>query len=87
MIVGLQKIKCNLRLPKNPPAWERTTKQNQSRVSKPKAAEELSKGQSSCENINVSNTGQDKLRINSKRNTKDCEEVRNEPTPRNRASS
>lgn len=28
----------------------------------------------------MSNTGQDKLQINSKRNMKDCEEVRNEPT-------
>lgn len=67
---------------KTPPAWERTTKQSQRRVSKPKAAEELRKGQSSWENSNVSNTGQDKLQINSKRNMKDCEEVRNEPNPK-----
>ncbi|XP_029401265.1 centromere protein C [Mus pahari] len=74
--------KMHSKTAKKPPARKRTTKRKQRRVSKPKEAEELSVGQSNRENSSVSNTGQDKLQINSKRNMRDCEEVRNEPSPK-----
>ncbi|XP_038201532.1 centromere protein C [Arvicola amphibius] len=64
---------------------KRTKRQKQKRVSKPKVVEEqLDMGQGKKKKRNVSNT--DKLQLNSKRNTEDCEEARNKPIPKKQIS-
>lgn len=62
---------------------KRTVRQKQRRVSKPNVVEEkLNVGQGKKGKRNMSNIGQDKLQVNSKRTKKDCEDSRNEPTPK-----
>ncbi|XP_040603220.1 centromere protein C isoform X1 [Mesocricetus auratus] len=62
---------------------KRTVRQKQRRVSKPNVVEEqLNMGQGKKGKRNMSNIGQDKLQVNSKRIKKDCEDSRKEPTPK-----
>ncbi|XP_057629134.1 centromere protein C [Chionomys nivalis] len=64
---------------------KRTIRQKKKRVSKPKVVEEqLEMGQGKKKKRNMSNT--DKLQLNSKRNTEDCEEARNKPIPKKQIS-
>ncbi|XP_052055727.1 centromere protein C isoform X2 [Apodemus sylvaticus] len=72
---------------KKPSTWKRTKKQKQRRELNLKVAEELHMGQSKSGNRNMSTICQDKLQISSKRNTEDCEEVRNEPIPKKHMSA
>lgn len=64
---------------------KRTLRQKQKRVSKPKVVEEqLDMGQGKKKKRNMSNT--DKLQLNSKRNTENCEEARNKSIPKKQIS-
>ncbi|XP_051054043.1 centromere protein C [Phodopus roborovskii] len=68
---------------KNTSGSKRTVRQKGRRVSKPKVVEEqLNMGQNKKGKRNMSNIGQDKSQVNSKRSKKDYEDLRNEPIPK-----
>ncbi|XP_052591256.1 centromere protein C isoform X1 [Peromyscus californicus insignis] len=68
---------------KKPSGSKRTVRQQQRRASKPTVVEEqLNVQQGKKGKRNMSNIGQDKSHVNSKRNMEGCEEGRNEPVPK-----